>query len=57
MVVIGQDPCTIVAQVAYLLLLSDNAKQLNLEAVNAERRWLTMTETLTQADSASPYCH
>jgi hypothetical protein len=25
------------AQVAYLLLLGDNAKQLNLEAVNAER--------------------
>jgi hypothetical protein len=44
------------SQVAYLLLLSDNAKQLNLEAVNAERRWLTITETLTQADSASTYC-
>ncbi len=44
------------SEVAYLLLLSDNAKQLNLEAVNAERRWLTITETLTQADSTSPYC-
>jgi hypothetical protein len=44
------------SQVAYLLLLSDNAKQLSLEAVNAERLEQTIKETLTQADSASPYC-
>jgi hypothetical protein len=44
------------AQVAYLLLLGDNSKQLNLEAVNAERLEQTITETLNQADSASTYC-
>jgi hypothetical protein len=44
------------SQVAYLLLLGDNAKQLNLEAVNAERLWLSIKKTLTQADSASTYC-
>jgi hypothetical protein len=32
------------AQVAYLLLLGDNTKQLNLEAVNAERLWQSTKE-------------
>jgi hypothetical protein len=52
------------SQVADLLLLGKIAKQLNLEAVNpeslrsrdksAERQEQTVTETLYQADSASP---
>jgi hypothetical protein len=47
--------CGCWSQVACLLLLSDNAKQLNLEAVNAERLWPSNKNSQTHADSVYLY--